>query len=242
MPSQTFVRYLLPGALLLLLFCLFLFLGRWQLQRMHEKEALHVDFEAGRLITLPLSQVDPATVARYQHVIVTGRYDSAHQVLLDNMTHEGRVGYRVLTPLVLASHKEGEAAVVLVDRGWVPAGATRTQLPDVAVGDNLRGLSGILDEPPRAGIRLDATAGSGWPRVMHYPSMDALRQALDRRIFPRIVLLDAGQPDGFARAWKPSTFPPERHFGYAITWFCMAGTVAIVALVLLFTRTRKRKS
>jgi surfeit locus 1 family protein len=209
---------------------------------MHEKEALFADFESGRLITLPLSRVDAANIGRYQHVIVSGRYDSAHQVLLENMTHQGRVGYRVLTPLTLSSHKEGEAAVVLVDRGWIPAGATREQLPDVAVADNMRGLAGILDEPPRAGIQLKNSAeGSGWPRVMSYPSMEELHQALGRRLFPRIILLDADQADGFAREWKPSTFPPERHFGYAITWFSLATTVAVVAVVLIVIRIRKRK-
>jgi surfeit locus 1 family protein len=244
--TRHFVRDVLPGFVLAAFFCLFVFLGRWQLQRMHEKEALLADFEAARLITLPLSNVDLDTVARYQHVIVTGRYDGTHQILLDNMTHEGRVGYRVLTPLTLASHKEGDASVVLVDRGWIPAGATREQLPDVSVSDNLRGLSGLLDESPRAGIRLKNTAqgtgNSSWPRVMNYPSMEELHHALDRRLYPRIILLDAGQADGFVREWKPSSFPPERHFGYAITWFSLAATVAVVALALAVIRIRRRKS
>jgi surfeit locus 1 family protein len=72
--------------------------------------------------------------------------------------------------------------------------------------------------------------------------MDELHRALERRLFPRILLLDADQADGFVRDWKPSTFPPERHFGYAVTWFSLAATVAIVALVLLVMRSRKRKA
>ena len=242
MSSRSVVRLLLPGLLLAVFFCLSLALGRWQLHRMHEKEALFADFASGKSTTEPLSRVDPDSVARYQHVIVLGRYDTAHQVLLDNMTHDGQVGYRVLTPLSLTSHKEGAATAVLVDRGWIPAGVTREQLPDVTIGENMRGLSGILDDPPRAGIRMKAAPGSGWPRVMSYPSMDELRQALDRHLFPRIILLDADQADGFVREWKPSTFPPERHLGYAITWFCLAATVAVVAGILFVPRIRKRKS
>ncbi len=214
------------------LFVFFLMLGRWQLHRMHEKEALFAEFESGGLITLPLSQVDPAKVARYQHVIASGHFDGAHQVLLDNMTHQGGVGYRVLTPLVVS-----EDSVVLVDRGWVPMGRSRTELPDVSVPEGLRGLSGRLDEPPRAGIELAGNERTGgWPRVLSYPTMAELEQAFGRRLLPRIILLDADQPDGYVREWRPATFPPERHLGYAATWFSLAATVVIAYLSVVLRK------
>lgn len=218
----------IPFAVLLVFF---ISLGCWQWQRMHEKQALFAEFESGAVITLPLSQVDPNTVARYQHVIATGRYASGRQFLLDNMTHEGRAGYRVLTPLV-----SPDKTVVLVDRGWIPMGATRGQLPDVTVGEELRGISGRLDDPPRAGIKLNGEVSQGWPRVMGYPTLAQLEQALGWQILPHIILLDADQPDGYARVWRPSTFPPERHLGYAITWFALALTVVITYLIVLFRK------
>src|SRR5688572_24899711 len=99
-PQSNAIRRWLSALLLAFFFLAFVGLGRWQLQRMHEKEALFAEFESGELITLPLSRVAPQHVQRYQHVIASGRYDSEHQVLLDNMTYEGHVGYRVLTPLI----------------------------------------------------------------------------------------------------------------------------------------------
>lgn len=212
----------------------FVGLGLWQLQRMHEKEALFAEFESGALITLPLSRVDPATVARYQHVIASGRYDSEHQFLLDNMTHQGHAGYRVLTPLVGT-----DGAVVLVDRGWVAMGTSRTELPNIAVSNELRGLSGRLDDTPRAGIELKNATGQGWPRVLNYPSLSELEQAVGRTVFPRIILLDADQPDGYVREWRPVTFPPERHLGYAVTWFALAATAVVFFFVMVMRKGKR---
>lgn len=228
------LRPLLARLAFVVFFLLFLWLGRWQLQRMHEKEALFTQFESGAIITLPLSKVDPAT-ARYQHVIATGRYDSQHQFLLDNMTHEERAGYRVLTPLI-----GPDGSAVLVDRGWRPMGASREQLPDVAVPDNLRGLSGTLDDPPRAGIHLAGETGQGWPRVLSYPTLGELEKAYGHKLFPRIILLDADQPDGFLREWRPATFPPERHLAYAVTWFALAATVFVTFAIVRFRRKKQR--
>ncbi len=227
--SRT-VAFVLP---LILFFLLFLGLGRWQLERMQEKQALFAEFESGAVITLPLSQVD-AAAARYQHVIATGHYDTGRQILLDNMTHAGSAGYRVLTVL-----RASGRLPVLVDRGWVAAGATRQMLPDVAVTEELRGVAGRLDSPPRAGINLPAREGKDWPRVMSYPTIGELEAVLGEGVFPHILLLDADQPDGYVREWRPSTFPPERHLAYAVTWFALAAAV-LVGFVALFLHRRNQ--
>jgi cytochrome oxidase assembly protein ShyY1 len=62
--------------------------------------------------------------------------------------------------------------------------------------------------------------------------MSDLREALQRPLDPRIILLDADQPDGLVREWRPSTIPPERHLGYAVTWFALAAALAVIYLVM----------
>ena len=79
---------------------------------------------------------------------LNGHYDSAHQVLLDNMSYRGRPGYQVLTPLITP---DGD---VLVNRGWVPADGNRAVLPDVGVDDTPREVIGRIERLPRPGIRL----------------------------------------------------------------------------------------
>lgn len=208
-------------------------LGRWQLERMHEKQLLFAAFEAGANSTLLLATLTPELAVRYQHVVATGRYDSAHQVLLDNMTHDGRAGFRVLTPLV------APGGTLLVDRGWVPLGVTRDQLPDVSVTESDRTVEGRLGELPAAGIELAAVpipAHAPWPRVLSYPKLPELAAALDRPLDRWVLLLDADQADGFLREWRPATFPPERHLGYAITWFALAVTLLALYVVVNLRR------
>ena len=201
------------------LFAALLSLGFWQLDRMRQKQALFAAFAAGSQSTVDLASLPPNAGARYQHARVFGRYDPQHQILLDNMTHEGMPGYRVLTPL-----RFGAEHTLLVDRGWIALGPSRQQIPDIAVGANDRSVAGRLDDLPRAGIHLAAVTNdsAGWPRVMSYPNMPEVMAVMAREIYPYVLLLDAGQPDGFVRDWRPATFPPERHLGYAVTWFGLA--------------------
>jgi surfeit locus 1 family protein len=223
-----------PTLVTVVLLAALLSLGFWQLERMRQKQALFASFAAGTRTTVDLASLPPGSEARYQHARVAGRYDATHQILLDNMTHEGMVGYRVLTPL-----RFGADRTLLVDRGWIALGASREQIPDVAVNANDRTVAGRLDELPRAGIHLatQINADTGWPRVMSYPSMQEVLAVMAREVYPYILLLDADQPDGFVREWRPATFPPERHLGYAITWFALAG-----ALLVSYTLTQVHRA
>src|SRR4030095_1031828 len=115
--ARVFEARWLPTLATLALMAALLTLGFWQLDRMREKEALFAAFAAGSRETVDLRSLPADRRARYQHAWVTGRFDSEHQILLDNMTHQGQVGYRVLTPLMFGADR-----TLLVDRGWIPIG------------------------------------------------------------------------------------------------------------------------
>jgi surfeit locus 1 family protein len=214
----------------------FVSLGTWQLGRAREKQALLDEFEAGGRETLDATGRDFADLGRFQRVRLRGHYDAARQVLLDNMpSAQGQPGYRVLTPLERADGR----GWVIVDRGWVPLGATRAQLPDLAVGADERDLSGVLDGLPEPGLRLGPAAEpgvAGWPRVLLFPTETDLETAFGFEVGPRIILLDADAPDGYERQWRPSLgFGPGRHLGYAIQWFAL-GAAALVIFVAVNLR------
>jgi len=210
---------------------LFISLGRWQLDRAEQKRVLFEGFDsgAGAAQALPPS-FEP--VERYQRVTVSGRYDAARQFLLDNMSHEGQPGFQVLTPLVL-----DDGRVVIVNRGFVAFGsASRNDRPPIEVGDGPRRVTGRADSLPRPAVELDPGIQAGWPRVVSFPRSEDLAAALGARVHPQVVLLDAGEPDGFLRAWTAPGLPPDRHVGYAVQWFGFAVTVAVIWLVLGFRR------
>jgi surfeit locus 1 family protein len=215
----------------------FIWLGFWQLGRADEKQALLDQYAIAQKTQVEITPQNAASLPRYQRVTVSGRFDPAHQVLLDNMpSHTGQPGYRVLTPF------ETSAGWLLVDRGWLPLGKTRSELPDIAVGNDERTLTGTIDELPRAGIELAAPATdpkTPWPRVLSFPVQPVLEQQLGHKLLRGVLLLDASQPDGYERIWEAHLgFKPERHIGYAVQWFAFA-VAAVILFVITGFRTKK---
>lgn len=210
-------------------------LGLWQLGRAEEKRELMTQAQQGRNQVLPLTVVDASVFARYQRVSVAGRYEPAHQILLDNMpSSKGEPGYRVLTPFRLA-----DQSLLLVDRGWVALGKDRQYRPQIDVDTQPRQLTGILDELPRPGVRAgDAGINAdAWPQLLNYPTLPELKQLYGSVLQSRILLLDAAAADGFERVWQIDLgFSPERHVGYAVQWFGMAATVLIIFIVVNLKR------
>jgi surfeit locus 1 family protein len=215
----------------------FVWLGFWQLSRAEQKQELLAQYEAGQHQQIDITSENAGGLSRYQRVRISGRYDSAHQILLDNMpSHTGRPGFRVLTPM------QSRAGWLLVDRGWFPLGATRAELPNVSVSEQDRNITGTLDSLPKAGITLESVpvpADIPWPRVLSFPTQAAIEQQLGHKLLPGVLLLDSSHPDGYERIWEAHLgFKPERHIGYAVQWFAFA-VVAVVIFVLLGFRTKK---
>ncbi len=233
--NRRFTPTLVGTVLAVVGVAIFVSLGMWQLRRAEQKQALQTSFERGQEVTSTVTSENIATLPRYQRVRTRGHYLNARQILLDNMpSAEGRPGYRVLTPFALET-----GGHLLVDRGWIPMGDRRTDLPQLEVDETPREINGLLDELPRPGLRLEEgvlEANGTWPRVLNFPELDTIERALSMRVAPHIVLLDPSEPDGFQRAWQVLTrFGPERHVGYAVQWFVFA-LVAIIIYVSLSWR------
>ena len=212
-----------PAATLavLLLCALFVRLGLWQ---WHKGEARGREWEAfatGADRVRDLGERDLPDLARFQRVRVTGRLDAAHQFLLDNRSYRGRAGYEVLTPLL-----RGGAAVLLIDRGWVPFTGLRAQLPPVDFAAppsvSLTGRLADLPSPGLASGRAAPAPDAPWPKVTSFPSLAELAAALGTPLAPRVLLLDPDAPFGYLRDWQPPGMAPLRHLSYAIQWWCFA--------------------
>lgn len=208
---------------------IFIRLGFWQWQRGAEGQLAWQRFARGTGEVRTLDSAALASVPLYQRVSVTGTLEAQHQFLLDNRSYQGRPGYEVLTPLLRAG-----AMTVLVDRGWVPFGGSRAQLPDVSLHTEapvtLTGRSGLLPSP---GLALGHAPPSGpWPKVTAFPSMAELADALGSALEPRVLLLDPAAPHGYVRDWQPPGMSPLRHFSYAIQWWSFAALVLLVWAIL----------
>jgi surfeit locus 1 family protein len=235
--SRIFAPRPFTTVLTLVVLAVLLSLGRWQLQRAEQKRGLYDAFDRGADATRSIDLRTPA-VPRYQHVSAQGRYDESRQILVDNMTNaDGRAGYFVITPFALAG-----GGWMLVNRGWVPVGHSRAELPAVGVAGNARTVRGRADHLPVPGIHMGQAADlrPPFPAVANFPTRAQLAALLHETSWTRaadVVLLDPDQPDGYVRQWQAPGFPPLRHVAYAVQWFGLA-----LALCVIYVLTNLRRA
>jgi len=236
--SRIFTPRPFTTALTLVLLAALVSLGRWQLQRADQKRELFDAFAKGADATR-LIDLETPPLPRYRQIEARGSYDGSRQLLIDNMTSaDGRAGYFVVTPFAL----EG-GGWLLVNRGWVPLGASRAVLPAVGVAGDARRVFGRTDHLPSAGLRMGQPAAlrPSYPAVASFPSHADIEQLLRETSWTQaaeLILLDRDQPDGYVRQWQPPGFPPLRHTAYAVQWFGLALALGVIYLV---TNVRRSK-
>ncbi len=102
-------------------------------------------------------------------------------------------------------------------------------------------VSGRVGNLPVAGLaigRAPPPDSGPWPRVTSFPSMAQLSGVLRRPLEPRVILLDAQQPEGYVRDWHPPGIPALQNFAYAFEWWSFA-IAALAMWVVLSTQKPK---
>lgn len=200
-------------------------LGFWQLQRADQKRELLATYESRRQSApIPVTSVDQGSEHLYVRVEVDGVPDTGHQFLLDNRMRNGRPGFEVLTPVALA-----DGTWVLVNRGWIAAGATRAQLPDIPPLAERVHWVGYLYQVPGKPLILGGDEAAGWPQVVEQIDRAQLERRLGHPLFTDVVRLE--HSPGLDTTWAMVNLPPEQHIGYAVQWFAMAAALAILLVV-----------
>lgn len=225
------------GIAALALISLLVALGFWQLDRARQKRALHQAF-IQQLAKDPQPLTDMATdeIPRqlWRATEAVGHFEPV-VLLLDNRVREGRVGYEVLTPFSLLDGRR-----ILVDRGWLPAPATRHAVPAIDTPAAARTIHGRLAPAPSTGISLGAATPPELvePAIWRIQHVDfgELQQHFAPAFLPALLYLDEKSADGFDRAWALPQQDDGKHTAYAVQWFAMALTV----VTLFFIHLRRR--
>jgi surfeit locus 1 family protein len=231
-----------PTLAALIMFVILLRLGVWQLHRADYKRALQQQYsQSERLPPLDINQMAAdgrlSALQRYRHVRAHGHYDAAHQLLLQDMQHDDQVGYEVLSPFILEPGQQ----IVMVDRGWLSMTGNDNKTPELSLSIDSRDINGVAGILPVPGIRLgQVTMPAGWPKMLLYPDYPALMKLYGDSLLHPVIWLDASQPDGYVRDWRPDVgFPPIRHLAYALQWFALAAALAVIWMVVNLKRGRK---
>ena len=213
---------------------LFITLGFWQLERAVEK-AEQIEQHA-KFMNLPTEQLDglpDSQRSNGRRVRLKGEIDVEQVFLLDNVVLDGRVGFEVVHPMRLS-----QGGTVLINRGFVAAGASRAILPRVPPLRNRFTTSGRIYRSDWMN-RDQELAYSGWPRVVPTQDPGILSGLLARQVQPFVVRLDAADPNGLPRNWVTTVMLPAKHQGYAVQWFAMA--LALVGMFVYFTFSRQKQ-
>ncbi|QBX33840.1 SURF1 family protein [Paracoccus liaowanqingii] len=219
-------RYLFPLILGIVGCAALIQLGLWQLERRDWKEGMLDQITAGiqaEPVPLP-DQIDPSM--KYLPVTVTGTTTGAEIDVLSHTREQG-AGYQVVSRFIT---DDGRA--ILLDRGFVPQDARRTERPPVRLQ-----VTGNLHWPE------DASSSTPAPNldenIWFARDVDAMAQALDT--LP--VLVVASFVTGDAQGAEPIPVAvegiPNNHLSYAFQWFLIAATWAVMTLALIW-RIRQR--
>lgn len=224
-------------ALCLLLVAGLCWLGVWQLDRAAYKRTLEARY-FDNLAALPLVEQnlkgmkyvkDKNPEIAFRSLNLTGRYLGEKTFLLDNQTYKTRVGYRVIT--VFESNTE---QYYLIDRGWIPAGTSRADLPHPEVHSNEVMLQGVVW--PNLGLvplLKDSALDTTWPKRIQRINMERLQKIMGVQVFPYLLRLEARQAGSFVVQIRQVSFSAERHTAYAVQWFGLAITLLIGLIILV---------
>nr|WP_306265263.1 SURF1 family cytochrome oxidase biogenesis protein [Pararhizobium sp. IMCC3301] len=240
-------RLFWPALLSAIVLAVLLTLGTWQLQRMAWKEKL-IASVSQRLEAAPdnlppaveWEALDPQAY-QYRRVQLTGRYLQSYQqraymvISTPQGGPHGGQGYWIMTPFEVTG-----GSVVWVNRGFVPNALIGT---DFSASEAAITLTGLMRAPEQVNF---ATPGNedGFDGTMWFvrdPLAMTRQSALDAPfIAPFFIDLEASQGEGLPQAGETRIVFSNRHFGYVVTWYGLALTLA--GVFIAYARREYRRS
>ncbi len=215
-------------------------LGFWQLDRQQQKLDILASYQQ-RISAPPLALQDEwqrlqNDDASYRRVQFVAELQANPMILLDNKIKNGVVGFEVIQNAVLRDSRS-----VWVNRGWVPAGRTRQDLPEP------HSPAGPVDLQAHVYIPLgeqfilsnqSLSVGAETPIIAQQIDMAELQQlAKPLDSFPHLLRLEHGSGAALEIEWSAINTRPEKHQAYAIQWFAMA-----IALIVFYVLRSLEKS
>ncbi|GAA0474088.1 SURF1-like protein [Actinoplanes capillaceus] len=230
-------RWLAAAALTVVASVVMVMLGNWQLHRYEERTAINDRIDAANtvdavaltsVLTAPTAAgtpgAAPGKALAWTKVALSGRYDPSNEIQARGRTVGSKVGFEILTPLLL---EDGTA--VLVDRGWVPAppgGALAApEVPPAPTGQvTVVGQIHLSESRPAPVDRRDGRLDTR--RI----SLPRLATELPFPVYGAYVLLTEQTPAADP-AFVPIPIPHEdswQNGGYAVQWWIFAGMVFVL--------------
>ncbi len=198
-------------------------LGQWQLDRAAQKTALQASLEKQAtqavLGNADLAATTDLAALKDRRVQVTGQWQPAQTVYLDNRPMNQRPGFWVLTPLLL----QGSNKAVLVQRGWIPRDfQDRSRLAPIETPDGLVSLQARIAPAPG---KLYEFAGAGAGPIRQNLDIAEFRAETGLPLVQALVIETGPASQGLLREWAAPNVGVDKHYGYAFQWFGLCALV-----------------
>lgn len=170
-------------------------------------------------------------------VLITGMFNDEKVFLLDNQTHKGRLGYRVLQ--VLAHDK----VAVLVNLGWVEGFIDRNKLPNVKAVSGQQKIKGHIRLVEKGIVLSEQNfTDPQWPLRIQTIEIDKFSSIIEQKLLPFVVYLDTKEKLGFKKNWRPIVMPPEKHRAYSFQWFSLASAwlILMISASVWFSKNKQK--
>ena len=187
-------------------------LGNWQLERAAQKRS---------------------AAASIEQLALRGELDAKYTVFLDNKVHRGAPGYHVVQPLRLAGGKH-----VLVNRGWVPALATRDRLPEIRTPAGEIALRGVRLRHFARAYAPDASKPQG--KVWQNVTQEAFSAWSGLVLEPYVIEQHSALDDALIRDWPQAESGAAKNESYALQWFALAALAVVLFFVLSIKREKQQ--
>lgn len=190
-----------------------------------------------KVVTTVMTKTDGL---RFRRLQITGKFIDKYQIYIDNKIHQDRVGYYVVTPMQIGHSDQ----YVLVNRGWVPMGKTRADLPKINTPGNTVTITGIAKYHTKDVVSFGEgnRSNKGWPAVVRWVDIKAVSRETKLNFVPFLLLLDPESHYGFVRHWKFINMPPAKHMSYAVQWFAMALVLVLIYLIVNLKHVSKTEN
>jgi len=226
--SARFRPRLWPTVIALPAFLILLGLGSWQMDRLAWKRDLIAEREAALAsppLAAPPARFDPARHAG-RRVTARGTFLHGREMYLGPRARDGRPGYEVVTPLILA-----DGAAVLVIRGWVPLDRRDPERRAAGQPAGTVAVEGLMraSETPGLFTPDNAPAEGLW----YWLDLDAMAaQAGLQRARPYVIEAGpAANPGGLPIGRPYRVELRNDHLQYAITWYALAAALAVIYIL-----------
>jgi surfeit locus 1 family protein len=217
-------------------------LGFWQLERAKEKQYRVIQLEKGNQSVLTsLNSISSESIEQFQSVELELELNDKSILFLDNKIMDKRPGYHVLN----VAFEKASGKNIIINRGWVFAGADRRRLPTVDWPQINWQVSARIYPIAAESISTAMAQVEKHGKNYRLPVLDLavkakIESALDLKLEDYVLRLNRNSNSALETNWLWTNMTPEKHLGYAFQWFALSLALLVLS-VIASTKKIKRQ-